>query len=106
MADVFGMIVKLADGTDGITTIKQSDKLEATVYPLIATQHTGINIDLPQGVENANIKMVDMTGRMVKNINTTSQKNTIQTTGINPGLYILDVQAGAQRKTCKVRVSK
>lgn len=103
--DVVGIIVKLADGTNGITTIKQNDKLEATVYPLIATQHTGINIDLPDGTENATINMVDMTGRMVKSLNTTSQKNTIQTTGITPGLYILDVQAGAQRKTCKVRVS-
>lgn len=73
----------------------------ASVYPNPVSEE--LHVDLFYNTDTQ-ISLLDLQGRIVLSRQTTSQQNKISLAGVNPGLYLVDVRAGAAHKTFKIEV--
>ncbi|HLO69356.1 MAG TPA: T9SS type A sorting domain-containing protein [Flavipsychrobacter sp.] len=86
------------------------ENIEATsVYPNPATTNAYVNIALKQNTD-VNIYLVDMTGRVVKNIfagkTSGSQTYNVDLADVNAGMYFVTVASANGQKTVKLTVIK
>jgi hypothetical protein len=101
----FGLFVALASGGELIalpeTTLSINEELENSllnVYPNPATDILNLNaVDL----QDKEIRIVDITGRSVKNLQFNSTGNTIDVTDLTPGTYQLLLMDGSDKVAIK-----
>ncbi|HRG59826.1 MAG TPA: T9SS type A sorting domain-containing protein [Bacteroidia bacterium] len=104
------------DGTPAATTVRQytlvlepsvvglnnKNNNEISVYPNPAKESISI-INLN---ENSVITITDVSGRVIKQINTMNKTQIIDTTGLNEGVYLINIQSQSQSLYTKVMISK
>ncbi len=75
------------------------------VFPNPASHHIQIEV-LNMSIQNLDIRLYDMVGRLVLNQKNQSNSDIIQTTDITNGTYILELNLNGQRYQKRVIVSK
>ncbi len=66
-------------------------QLDFAIYPNPSTDN--LNIQLPTGISKAEVKLFDLTGKLLKSINITSAKNEIDVKNLSAGMYLLKMNA-------------
>ena len=101
--DKYAYVLDLQDNTSAISS-KAVEQVKAAVYPNPVVNE--LHVDLPFDGSDINtiITLVDMQGRVVRQLNTTAQSNSIDVTALTAGCYILDVNAAGTHKSFKVLV--
>lgn len=94
----------------GVAKIAEGNMHNVSVFPNPAARTAYVSFSLDNAVK-ANITLVDMTGKVIKNIyaseNTTGVQNLeINLSDVTPGLYFVTVTAGDFRKNVKLSVIK
>ena len=78
------------------------DQCQASIYPNPVSDE--LHIDLPYDNIVTQVFLLDMQGRVVKSMNTSSVSNIMNLSDVTSGLYMLNVKAGGASKTFKVKV--
>lgn len=80
------------------------EQTKATVYPNPVSDQ--LHVDLPfSGIETS-MRIYSMQGSLVKSQQTTSLNNVIDVTGLQPGFYLLNVEAQGAHKTFKIQIKR
>lgn len=104
------------DGAPAATTVRQytlvfepsvvgvnnNTNNKISVYPNPAKESISIN----NLNENSVITLTDVSGRVVKQINTMNKTQIIDTTMLNDGVYLINIQSKSQSLYTKVMISK
>jgi hypothetical protein len=100
--------LKLVD-TDGTSTYSKiaSAAIEAhknwKVYPSSLSKTTPLSIELPLGIEKAQLQLFDLSGRLVKEIGVTNQ-TAVDISELNSGVFVYQIVAGRDRANGKIFV--
>lgn len=89
------------DAPSTVETISEPQQV-ISVYPNPATDLLHLDFS---GDVNAQIRLLDVQGRVILSENMVSVQNTISLEGVSAGFYILDVMVEGIHKTFKVEVS-
>lgn len=77
---------------------------EITIYPNPAKDV--LNIELPRDIKNAEIMLMDLSGRKTESVTATSQKIILSTDKLNNGLYVLIIKGNDYLQSRKVIIEK
>lgn len=97
----YGYVIDLLKGV-GIESAAL-DQCKAAVYPNPVSNE--LHIDFPFDNINTQVRLLDLQGRAVKEMRTSSINNVMNLSDVNSGLYILDVAAEGVHKTFKIEVA-
>ena len=97
----YGYVIDLKSGV-GIESAAL-DQCKAAVYPNPVS--TELHIDFPFDNIDTQVRLLDLQGRAVKEMRTSSINNVMNLSDVNSGLYILDVAAEGVHKTFKIEVA-
>ncbi len=88
--------------TGGTTGINDGQPLSMSVGPNPAT--TNLTVKLDDATERARIKLTDLLGRPVKEVETPERINNINVSDLPEGIYILSLTQNGQVSTRRIRV--
>jgi hypothetical protein len=100
--------LKMVD-TDGKTTYSKIESAtidankEWKIYPTSLSKNTPLSIELPLGIERANLRLFDLSGRLLKEITVTNRAN-IDISDVNSGVFIYQIVAGRDKASGKIFV--
>ena len=97
----YGYVIDLKSGV-GIESAAL-DQCKAAVYPNPVS--TELHIDFPFDNIDTQVRLLDLQGRVVKEMRTSSINNVMNLSDVNSGFYILDVAAEGVHKTFKIEVA-
>jgi hypothetical protein len=95
--------------TDGKTTYSKIESAtidankEWKIYPTSLSKNTPLSIELPLGIERANLRLFDLSGRLLKEITVTNRAN-IDISDVNSGVFIYQIVAGRDKASGKIFV--
>lgn len=96
-----GELVQLSN-TTGVDEAFES-KVNLTVYPNPATDY--VKLDLEEAIDNANIQLLDLTGRVIKSMDASKQINLrMDVSDLNEGIYLLNIISGSKNAAKKIQI--
>ncbi len=98
---VGGELVKLTNTTGVDETFER--KLNLTVYPNPAANY--VKLDMQESIDNANIQLVDLTGKVVKSMDASNQVNfQMDVSDLKEGIYLLNIITGSKNAARKIQI--
>jgi hypothetical protein len=100
--------LKMVDN-DGKTTYSkiESATINANkdwkIYPTSLSKNTPLSIELPVGIERANLQLFDLSGRLLKEMTVTNRAD-IDISNLNSGVFVYQIVSGQDRKSGKIFV--
>ena len=76
--------------TNSTLAIKDNSLNELSIYPNPVVNELTIN--LPSNIKNADVRIVDVTGRTVSNNNVTINNNKLDVSHLAQGVYIVEIK--------------
>ena len=70
--------------------LSKEQQLDFAMYPNPSADF--LNIQLPTGTSNADVKLFDVTGRLMKSANVSSATNRINVRDLSTGMYVLKIE--------------
>lgn len=101
-ANVDTVITNVNLTPSGIKTIKNS-KTGNTLFTAVQEQSV-IDITLADATDGAILRIVSVDGRIVKQVSLTSKTTAVETTGLQNGIYLLNVTQGGKKQTVKMAI--
>lgn len=71
-------------------------------YPNPTTQDRGFSVEVPPALVEGEAHLIDMSGKIVRTVRVEGDKQTIRTTGLREGTYILELRKNDIRLSQKV----
>jgi hypothetical protein len=101
--------LKMVDNDAKTTYSKiESATIEANknwkVYPNSLSKTGPLSIELPLGIENAQLQLFDLSGRLVKEMPLTNRTTAVTISELNSGVFIYQIVAGRDRASGKIFV--
>ena len=76
--------------TNSTLAIKDNSLNELSIYPNPVVNELTIN--LPSNIKNADVRIVDVTGRTISNNNVTINNNKLDVSHLAQGVYIVEIK--------------
>ena len=90
----FTLVMSLEDPAGTVST-NNFELAHVKVYPNPASDF--LQVELPEGMENAMIQIVDAAGKVILTQEAKNTENTIAVNNLKAGTYIVNIQNGSQR---------
>lgn len=91
-----GKVVSKINANDigGLSDLKDVSLDKIRVYPNPATTNSQLNVELPEGLEDADVTIMDMNGRQVMSSLGGVKDGTLNLTGVSKGSYVVLIEKG------------
>ncbi|MEZ5017420.1 MAG: T9SS type A sorting domain-containing protein [Flavipsychrobacter sp.] len=96
------IIIKLKENFKGGTTSISANGVVADIKVYPSPTNGIVNIDLPKGYDKVQLKLYDMQGRLVKEVESEGLKRSVDLSGLSYGTYMIQVQYQDQLESFKV----
>jgi hypothetical protein len=92
-------VIKVEEGT---TSISRINNQEVSIYPNPSNGHITVELDNTEKYKTEDIKLMDFTGKLVKQIEIEGTKTSVDLYDLNPGIYLIQVGSLKNRVTEKI----